>query len=972
MKFMSWSQYDPTNTQFSEYAREVSTGKWEIINPNAVSNWSDVRKNFWNFFIKYNEKVTSIGLHDFGVNRDGMVYYYVLGRDNALMLNEDENEIVYWIRDSIRYLIDHYPNVEWFMQFIAMGESRVEPVLDNVIASNGERSQDNFIRQMSKLVDFYMERFPNRIKGIEIDFEKSSSRAREFKEPEKYRDLLKRVKDEVCIPKGLKLRINLLSMTGDYNPSWYSWTDYRTLASGRDKNGNLLCDEWQIMSYDFAAGYSAPGPSTPLWWLEDVLSHATSVFPPNDVWVGNAGYGRRWGLDAQQVGKAVTYPQIVMWQNGMYVHNHDGGNEWIWHNQSWLPFAGFNDQDSGYQITYPHLYDKFSINHAETVKGTVNRTTYGEKDIATSYFKSQQPIFTNIQGIANNPSISGNISGLYTDKGITISGEYLGEDTRFRGAYRPNKAQYQYDKNLEACVPVPDETGENGAITFNFDVKQSGNYKLIALVHFNTFTNNEIKGSLNGETFVIGGDKLKDWFPFYVDQYAWLEVGNFDFNINNTINIGISSGYIWGFVVCEDFDQNFLGGTVEFNSNLQPYYKRDSNGEPTQANMPEQMVLTGEVLRRQPRPAIIFEDTFSHMLSSEGVGYDITKIPYYMRVQDFWESGSNKVYYEAEDAYACTDSAGIQRVGFTDGSWVLQDDGTIQASVGAGYSNQLVLYKKFKANIQVTATFSVSGTYPKTGIRLLATEEGNGNEGYLALLDYGSNQVKLVYERGKGNETEIATAWMSDQLIDLKGEETTLYASILNGKAYVRVEDRTYINGVDLVDAPTSGSYGLYISGGTMKVSLFNISTLDRYEPLEKMEVEVDEAIYQFGEVQRVDAEGNSISYDEYGYLIYSGLDILETEPEDLEWSTDYENKPLAKHPSWIGNKPIRVRMTDAGIWFSLFYIGDAEGFSVAYNSDLIGFIETTKIILDYQCKGVAMWTMGQEDPLVFEYLPDS
>lgn len=345
-----------------------------------------------------------------------------------------------------------------------------------------------------------------------------------------------------------------------------------------------------------------------------------------------------------------------------------------------------------------------------------------------------------------------------------------------------------------------------------------------------------------------------------------------------------------------------------------------------------------------------------------------------------WDSGGNKEFYEPENAYACTDSKGIQTIGFTDGSWKLQEDGTVKASVATGYSNQLVLYKKFGANIQVRADIKVSGAYPLAGIRLLASEEGNGNEGYLALLDYAQNKVVVAYEDSSGIK-EIESAWMSDSLIDMKGKETTIYATVHNGKAYVQVGSTSYIKGANLSNLPSSGAYGVYIRNGSINVSMLNISTVDRYEPMEKMEIEIDGSTYQYGEVKRKDEDGKAIEYDKYGYLIYSGLnieDLKEDVPDDeggsalLDFDEDYRNIPLAKHDSWEGRKQIRVRMVDAGIWFSQFFIGDAEGFSVAYNSDSIGFMDTLNMLFKYRCKGIAMWTIGQEDPLIFEYLPNN
>jgi spore germination protein YaaH len=970
MEFLSWSLNAPTNAEFNRYMEKVN-GKWQIKDPEAIHTWADNRKDMFIMFEKYHDRITSFGFHEFGVNPDGTIYDRSTERkvDNektGTRVLDSNGNVVLWVKNSLQYLMETYPNVRYAIQIVNMqssNETKVDKFLDDT------KKWDVCIDDTKRIAEQYIERFPM-IKDIEVDFERAYHRDGD---EIKYRDFLIRIKNEVCIPLGLGLRVNMYAMTGDFVPYYYSWHDYKTLSSAKDKNGNRAINEFQIMTYDFTYADSAPGPSTPLWWLENVLEHVKDSLPVDSTWVGNAGYGRRWGLDNKQSGRVVTYKQLAMWQNGMYVHNHEEEENWIWHNQDWLPFVGYNDEESMYQVTYPHMYDKFNVSISrDTGEGTVNRTRYSGKDIITSYFKSQQPIFKGIQGIANEPvNMTGNVSSVLGT--VKISAKYLGEDVVFGTAKRANRAVYQYDKNLEACVPFPDERGKNGEITFNLNVKKAGNYKLIALVHFNTYQNTVINAELNGKPFVIGGDKLDEWWPFIVDEYAWLEVGNFDFNSSNTIKIKVSSGYIRGFVVCEDFDQNFLGGQVEFNSYLAPFKKRgqiNENGyiEKVTADMPEKMTITAEILRREPRPAIIYEDIFSHYFnrSDVKVGYNITNEPYYLPVQDWWDSGPNKVYYEPDKAYACTDSKGIYKVGFSDGNWQLQEDGTVRASVPTGYSNQLVLYKKFSCNIQVRVDIKVSGAYPLAGIRFLATEEGNGNQGYLALLDYAQNKVTIVYEDGKGGWEEITSAWMSDQLIGMKGDTTGLIVSVWNGTVTVKVGDRVYIDKYKLPYSITSGAYGAFIKNGTMILSLFNVSTIDRYEPLEKVEVEVDGKKYVYGEVPR------SVGYDEYGYLKYSGLDIKSTEITEQKWSTDYLNEPLAVVPSWTGRKYIKLKMLDAGIWVTYLYIGDTEGFSVSWNSDREGFIRTSDLINKYKCRGVAMWTMGQEDPLIYEYIPKS
>lgn len=975
LNFLSWSLNAPTNAEFNRYMEKVN-GQWVIKDPEAIHTWADARKDMFIMFEKYHDKITAFGLHDFGVNPDGSIYDYTTetrdennNRIGTKVLNEN-GQVVRWVKNSLQYLMETYPHIRYSIQLINMqgeGESKVDGFLDDVA------KWDVCISETKKVAEQYIARFPM-IKDIEVDFERAYHREGD---EIKFRDFLVRMKNEVCIPLGLGLRVNLYAMTGDFVPNYYAWHDYKTLASAKDKKGNRAIDEFQLMTYDFSYADSAPGPSTPIWWLERVLEHVKNSLPVEDTWIGNAGYGRRWGLDNKQRGRVVTYKQLVMWQNGMYIHNHQDGNSWIWHKQDWLPFVGWHDEGSGYEITYPHLYDRFDASMStDTGKGTVNRTTYGGKSIITSYFKSQQPEFTGIQAILNEPTeTSGNVSEIYKANGVMIPAEYLGKDTTFPSAKRANRAVYLYDSGSNSCVRAKDETGTNGYIRFDFNVAQAGKYKLIALVHFNTFVNNEINARLNGQALVIGGDNLVEWWPFYVDKYAWLEVGEFDFLTENVLEILPSSGYIWGFVVCKDFKQNFLGGEVEFNAFIAPFMKRgemdeQGNIEKVIADLPEKFTLTGEILRRPPRPAIIFEDTFNHYLNRADVQeaireqgyYDVKSEAYYMGIQQAYNSGPN--VGKLGNRNVCTDEKGVQTIGFSDGVWRLEADGVVRATVNVGYSNQLVLHKKFRCNIQVRADIAVSGTYPYGGIRFLASEEGNGNQGYIAVLDYSMNRVSIVYEDGKGGWDELTYAWMSDQLVGLKGQTVTMTVSVWNGKVWVKVGDKLYIDGFELPYKPDSGAYGVFVKSGSITLSFLNISTLDRYEPLEKLKVEMDGQEYVFGEVPR------TVEYDEFGYLIYSGLDVESTNVNETKWSLDYINEPLAIVPSWEGRKKIRVQMLDAGIWLSFFYIGDTEGYSVAYNSDLSGFITTSLLIHRYGCRGVAMWTIGQEDPLVFTYLP--
>jgi spore germination protein len=81
-------------------------------------------------------------------------------------------------------------------------------------------------------------------------------------------------------------------------------------------------DRFRVMTYGYHWGTSDPGPIAPLWWMEDVLAFATSVVPPNHVYMGLHFYGHDWAgpsgdslvwEDAQAL--ANTHGAVLRWQD---------------------------------------------------------------------------------------------------------------------------------------------------------------------------------------------------------------------------------------------------------------------------------------------------------------------------------------------------------------------------------------------------------------------------------------------------------------------------------------------------------------------------------------------------------------------------------------------------------------------------------------------------------------------------------
>ena len=947
IKLLTWTLYAPISAQFNQYKQKID-GQWVTIDPDAPKRWGVNERGFIEAIELYHHKIYAIGMHEFGVAADGTIYDYKA--TDQKVLTPDETAINSWVPTSLRYAMETYPNIKWSIQLVAFNDPVIRNLLDN------KSVQDTLIRQTRRIAELYLAAgYP--IAGIECDMERVGM---EPGDGEKYRDLLIRIKQEVCRPLGLELRVNLYAMTGANNPHYYAWHSYPLMREAD-------CDEYQLMTYDFTWAGSAPGPSTPTWWLKQVLDWVKQSLPPEKVFIGNAAYGRRWSIHVERgEGRSNSYKNLIQWQNGLFRHNEGArrpdGTFW-WNNQPFLPFCGNHDEESHYQVSYLHVYDKFSVNHLETVDN-INRGVYNRQPFVTSYFKRQRPIFGGVQAILSSGDKSGEVSESLT---VTRNDQGLPETT-FQG-YTVNSQRFVYNEELKACVPAvvgwdgdKPILSEPGRVRYTFEA--TGNYKLIALVSFPTYGADRIDITINGTPYTIGGDNLEDWYPFYVLASHYYDCGNWNFSGTNTIEVQRTYGgaVIYGFIVCQSYDQNFTGGVMRCTANIRPMYERDTVQQGVLkkrlADLPDKLTITVETIRREPRPVIIWEDSISPYVNQEIPGRDLTRTPYYRRANPAgYSSGSGDVPYDTGDGIVCVDA--VQPVGYSSGEWLIHENGYAYCDNG-----QLVLDKQFTCNIRAEMRLYFESGYNQAGgIRFKASQRGSSQEGYLFLLDYRDNRVKLIYQNGSSKQT-IESVPMSSSLVNAKDEVITVIATIHNGVFYGQVGSNVYIQ--RSLSTPTAGAYGVYVEGGRMRLYNFSIQTTDRYEPMEKLAVVVDGQRYIFGEVER------TVGYDKYGYLMYSGLDPKSTEVEPHPWDLDYRPSPIATVPAWQGNKEIELEFIDAGIWARAVYIGDSEGFSIAWNGDAQALMKTADIIGDYNVKGIGMWTLGQEDTTIFGYLPDA
>ena len=983
---------------------------------------------------KYHNKIKSIGLHEFGADPDGRIYDF---RTLNFYFDLDGNHTGILFPEIMETHMLQYPKIEWYFQIVLFGWERVKPMLDNdVINSQGRLPQDQFVHDLNKVLDIYETTRnggqPLDLTGVEMDIEASmtadtSSQGNDVN----FIAFLQKVKDEVLIPRKLKMRLNSYAMWGNQNPYYYRFHNYTMFANSAGSDGKKLIDELQIMTYDFAWSGSAAGASTPLWWFRNVADWARNNFDTrhnsralltmDNVYFGAAGYGNRWGMHEQSEvtsGNIVTFRNLLGWVNGKYRHYHteedeNGDTLFVYHDQPYVAQTAWQDPESLNEIMYPHVYDQFPPQYMEASRQDGGQRTavtgqYNRLDYVTSNFKQQIPKWTNVHDIANIPTSA-------SGKAFTTTPAEAGLDDSYQPHYDDLKV-YDPNMNMESIdfrhaiktvdgtdypfvgfyttdrIYIPNDAGTacvmehvpEGLITYTVNVPEAGNYKVVALTSYDWFDRTVFGGEVNGQSYVYGDD-LPDWYPFMVSGSHWANVGSFDLDAGeNTITVDGSVTQqrtpIYGFVVCDDFDQNYSGGEITIPTYITPFKDRDGSDLP----IPKDFALAVKTLRRDARPALLWDDEFR----TYGEGSQISGSTYYgkiVRESTVW-GGGDVLDTNSEGQLDCRSE--YADIGYTGGYWE-QDNYRLHWDTNNpnnGSSGQLVLSNQWSANLSIEATIEiVSGN--TAGIRFYAQTEGTVGDGYIFRINLKENRYELVLEDSKAKTDEIVA---SQRIGNIGYEQSVnLSATLHEGKAVfyaggvqVFVEGTNNpvdhngsvnVNTGEVTLERTEGAVGIYANRCNMYCSHLGIGTTDRWEPMEKFEVEIDGVKQQFGEISR-----SGYEYDEYGYLIYSGLNEIDTRdeeqffPEDAyEVSLDYEIT-VVDTKAWEGAKDIKITLTDAGVWSGELLVGDKEGMSVMWAGDSWSFLDVMNIaVSEYGAKGVGLWVMGQEDPQLFELVPD-
>lgn len=384
-----------------------------------------------------------------------------------------------------------------------------------------------------------------------------------------------------------------------------------------------------------------------------------------------------------------------------------------------------------------------------------------------------------------------------------------------------------------------------------------------------------------------------------------------------TVSGGVPGVVFYGFRVCSDFSQKATAGEVYYG--LKPRKFMDVNGEMVQPD--RAFKVTAEVLRRKPESALVWYEDFC----------DYSEIPTnYFTVLD----GSWKIWKDES-------SDRVRKYSQLEGSGKLALDYT-------GFS---------EIHVRARFAFKSSGG-GKAGVFLGSI---------FCCINYDTQCVELY--QGSKKLGSYASSFSKTSNADLRSNPSlyTVEMRIRGNKVRVYSGAAYTLRFTATITAET-GYVGFMAEKGVV-CDLLRLGDAWYYEPYECFDITFpDGKQTTFGRCTRT-----GISWDNEFELFRVNSDVEEISTRSQDISMDYDFFHSHEMSLECGNDyEMKVVPHDLNVWLSRMYLGDADGFSIMYYSDVDSIVYwANEAAYTYGVSGIAIWSLGQEDMRLWDSMPD-
>jgi len=460
--------------------------------------------------------------------------------------------------------------------------------------------------------------------------------------------------------------------------------------------------------------------------------------------------------------------------------------------------------------------------------------------------------------------------------------------------------------------------GDEGEASYQFTITEAGTYDVAVKLGYPFWDKNSIYISLDGSDEFFSENRL--WWPYWRTTF-WtvLKKGvNLSAGIHTiTISVGVKGVQFYGFRVCSSFSEEPTVGEAEYT--LTPRHFKDVNGD--MVGPATGFKLTLEMLRRKADSALVWYEDFR----------DDNPLP-----QSYWTtlSGEWSVW---QDTSSSMDRPYSQLEGKGQLAWNYNNFSdihlraqiifpeTFSGKAGVFIGTIYCCFNYDNQRIELYEGSTLKGSYATSFSETSAANIRSNPSFYTLEIRKRGNQVR-VYSSASNTLRFTATCW-----------DVTGYAGI-------RSDNKVHCQLLRLGDAWT-------------------------YEPYERFDVLMPDGTFKsYGRLSR-----SNCSWDDEFQVFTLTADIEESATRSESISLDYDFFHSDMMPSIQCGKDYSVTIIprDINIWISRVFLGDGDGFSILYYQDVDSLVYwANEAAYRWKLRGMCMWSLGQEDLRLWEWLP--
>ncbi|BDZ79228.1 glycosyl hydrolase family 18 protein [Claveliimonas bilis] len=460
--------------------------------------------------------------------------------------------------------------------------------------------------------------------------------------------------------------------------------------------------------------------------------------------------------------------------------------------------------------------------------------------------------------------------------------------------------------------------GDSGSVTYSFTVGTAGTYDVAVRICYPFWDKNGIYISLDGTQKHFTENRL--WWPYWRSTFWTSLASGVSLSAGThivTISVDVKGVQFYGFRVCSAFSEGPSAGEATFA--LAPRSFKDVDGN--MAVPDKGFKLTLEMLRRKPDSALVWYEDFRD--------YGVLETNYWTALSGSWSVWRSEEY-STERVYSQLEGSGQL-------AW--QYDGFTELHLRA---------------------------------RLAFPSNGSGRAGVFCgnlfcCLNYDSQRVELY--QGTTLLGSYSQEIARTSAANLRGNPTMYTVEMRIRGNRVRVySGSSYTLRFTATVSGFTGGYAGYRSDNTTVCELLRLGDAWTYEPYERFDVTMpDGSVQSYGRIVRP----GCIWDEEFQvFTLTSDVEESSTRSEDISLEYDFFHSGLLGL-SCGNDYTVTVTPKDINIWIARLFLGDADGFSILYYQDVDSLVYwANEAAYRWKLRGMCMWSLGQEDMRLWEYLP--